>query len=113
MHSLLDGGGDFTAVFAFSDMFAAEAVRAIQQCGYHVPKDYAVVGFDGAEYGRLLHPSLTTVQQPYREIGQKAVQMLKQLIAGEELAKSCVWIEPQLVIRESCDSSNSNEVGTI
>lgn len=102
MHSLLDDGGNFTAVFAFSDMFAAEAIRVIQQRSYHVPNDYAVVGFDGAEYGRLLHPSLTTVKQPYREIGQKAVQMLKQLIDGEELIKKHVWIEPQLIIRESC-----------
>ena len=102
MHSLLDDGGDFTAVFVFGDMFAAEAMRAIQQRGYHVPNDYAVVGFDGAEYGRLLHPSLTTVKQPYRDIGQKAVQMLKQLIDKEELTKNRVWIEPKLVIRESC-----------
>jgi len=102
MRSLLDSGEDFTAVFVLSDMFAAEAIRAIQQRGLNVPNDYAVVGFDGAEYGRLLNPSLTTVKQPYREIGQKAVQMLKQLIDGEELTKNRVWIEPQLIIRESC-----------
>ena len=102
MHSLLDSGVDFTAVFVFGDMFAAEAIRAIQQRGLNVPNDYAVVGFDGAEYGRLLNPSLTTVKQPYREIGQKAVQILKQLIDGEELSKNRVWIEPQLIIRESC-----------
>ena len=102
MQSLLDSGEDFTAVFVFGDMFAAEAMRAIQQRGLNVPNDYAVIGFDGAEYGRLLNPSLTTVKQPYREIGQKAVQMLKQLIAGEALPKNRVWIEPQLIIRESC-----------
>lgn len=102
MHSLLDEGGDFTAVFAFSDMFAAVAIRAIQQRGYRVPDDYAVVGFDGAEYTALLNPGLTTVEQPYREIGKEAVGMLRQLIVEGKLAKSRVLVEPQLVIRESC-----------
>ncbi|MFC1717293.1 LacI family DNA-binding transcriptional regulator [Candidatus Poribacteria bacterium] len=102
MHSLLDSGGDFTAVFAFSDMFAAEAIRAIQQRGYHVPDDYAVVGFDGTEYGALLNPGLTTVEQPYRAIGREAVRMLRQLIDKGKLAKSCMLIEPQLIVRESC-----------
>jgi DNA-binding LacI/PurR family transcriptional regulator len=102
MHSLLDSGADFTAVFVLGDMFAAETIRAIQQRGLNVPNDYAVVGFDGAEYGRLLNPSLTTIKQPYRKIGQQAVQMLKQLIAGNALPKNRVWVEPQLIIRESC-----------
>ncbi|MBC8232188.1 LacI family DNA-binding transcriptional regulator [bacterium] len=102
MQSLLDSGEDFTAVFVLGDIFAAEAIRAIQQRGLNIPNDYAVVGFDGAEYGRLLNPALTTVEQPYREIGQQAVQMLTKLINGEKLIKNHIWIEPQLIIRESC-----------
>ena len=102
MHSLLDEGGDFTAVFAFSDMFAAEAIRATQKRGYRVPDDYAIIGFDGAEYGALLNPGLTTVEQPYREIGKEAVLILRQLIDGGRSAKNQVLVEPQLIIRESC-----------
>ena len=102
MRSLLDEGGDFTAVFGFSDMLSAEAIRAIQKRGYSVPDDYAVIGFDGAEYGALLNPGLTTVEQPYREIGKEAVRMLRQLIDGGRAAQNHVLVEPQLVIRESC-----------
>ncbi len=104
MRSLLDVGGDFTAVFVFGDSYAAEAIGAIQRRGYKVPDDYAVVGFDGAEYGRLLNPGLTTVEQPYHEIGKEAVQMLDRLINEGELTQRQVLIKPRLVIRESCGS---------
>ncbi|MFQ6042187.1 MAG: substrate-binding domain-containing protein [Candidatus Poribacteria bacterium] len=41
----------------------------------NVPSDYAVIGFDGSEYGCLLKPNLTTVKLLYREIGQKLVRI--------------------------------------
>lgn len=105
MNSLLANGAEFTAVFSFGDEFAAEAIRLIQQRGYQVPGDYAVVGFDGTEYGRLLNPSLTTVEQPYSDIGKKAVQMLNKLINTGNLAKNRVLVEPKLIIRKSCGAS--------
>ena len=100
--SLLYNGEDFTAVFALGDAFAAGAIRAFQRRGYHVPRDFAVIGFGDTEYCDLLNPALTTVKQPYREIGAKAVQMLSQLICIKGLANNPMLIRPQLVIRESC-----------
>ena len=62
------------AVFAVSDTLAAGALRAIQQAGLRVPEDIAVVGFDGTELAEMI--SLTTIEQPSRDIGRKAVDLL-------------------------------------
>jgi len=102
MRSLLEADWDFTAVFAFSDRAGIEVIRVIQEYGLRVPGDIAVVGFDGADYGALISPALTTVKQPYFEIGVEAVRMLKQLTDGEPVNKNSRWIAPELIIRESC-----------
>jgi LacI family transcriptional regulator len=102
MNYLLDNAKGLTAVFVFADAFAAEAIRAIQKRGYRVPDDYAVMGFDGIEYGSLLNPGLTTVRQPYEEMGIKAIQMLKQLMDNGKLMKNRILVKPELIIRESC-----------
>lgn len=105
MNSMLDSDRGFTALFAFSDMFAAEAMGAIQRRGLKVPNDIAIVGFDGAEYGRFLSPALTTVKQPYYEIGKEAVRMLKLLVEEKEVADNHLWLEPELILRQSCGAS--------
>jgi DNA-binding LacI/PurR family transcriptional regulator len=64
------------AVFAVSDSLAAGAMRAIEQAGLRVPEDIAVIGFDGTELAEMVSPQLTTVEQPSREIGAKAVDLL-------------------------------------
>jgi DNA-binding LacI/PurR family transcriptional regulator len=48
-------------------------MRAIEQAGLQVPQDIAVIGFDGTELAEMVSPQLTTVEQPSREIGAKAV----------------------------------------
>ena len=67
MRSLLEAGRDFTAVFAFNDRTAIEAIGVIQASGLRVPQDIAVVGFNGSDYGELISPALTTVKQ--RDLG--------------------------------------------
>jgi LacI family transcriptional regulator len=47
-----------------------------------VPADVAVTGFDGVQIGRHLHPGLTTVAQPMRELGETAVRLLQRRIGG-------------------------------
>jgi len=102
MSSLLDSGIQFTAVFVYCDILAAEAIKAVHAQGLRVPEDIAVVGYDGAEFGEALTPAITTIKQPSYEIGKQAVQMLKKVLDGEELWDNQRWIEPELVIRASC-----------
>ncbi len=50
-----------------------------------IPDEIQIIGFDNSFIGELLHPSLTTIHQPIKELGVLAVELLIQLINQEEV----------------------------
>lgn len=101
MYRLLNRCPDLTAVFATSDTKAIGAARAIIKSGYSIPGDVSVVGFDGLEHGAYYNPPLTTVSQPFSEMGEKAVELLLKLIKKKTANEHWV-LETHLLKRESC-----------
>lgn len=93
------------AVFAASDRMAIGAVRAITDAGLNCPRDVAVVSFDGLLHPDLASPRLTSVAQPVREVGERAVRLLKSVIEGTAAIPESVVFPTELVVRESCGSS--------
>ena len=100
---LLVAGGDFTALFAFNDVSAIGAIRAIREAGRGVPGDVSVVGFDDIPSAAFQYPGLTTVRQPLRRMGEIAAQTLLQRInkAKNGRSRKTITVEPELIIRES------------
>lgn len=88
------------AFVCVSDQTALGVMEAMQARGVRVPADVAVTGFDGIIAGRLSTPSLTTVRQPMEALGQTAVGLLAEQIAGEDARH--VTLPVQLAIRSSC-----------
>ena len=69
-----------TAIFAANDDMAAGAVCAVSEYGLSVPGDVSVCGFDDTPIARHIHPSLTTVRQPMREMGRlAALELLSEI----------------------------------
>ena len=91
----------FTALFAYNDISAIGAMRALQERGLRVPQDVSVVGFDDIPSAAFNTPTLTTVRQPLARMGQVAAQTLLERIAGKNDYPSEIAIEPELVVRES------------
>lgn len=98
---LLATGIDFTALFAFNDVSAIGAMRAFLDAGLRVPEDVSVVGFDDILSAAFQNPSLTTVRQPLRELGETAGKLLLQRVAGKDSHPDFVTVEPDLVVRAS------------
>lgn len=88
-----------TAVFAVSDLIAIGALKEINAAGLHVPNDIAVVGFDKIDFSNMTNPTLTTIAQPMRKMGNVAARMLIEKIKGEEVES--IILDHELVIRES------------
>jgi DNA-binding LacI/PurR family transcriptional regulator len=91
----------FTALFAYNDLCAIGAIRALDEAGLRVPEDVSVVGFDdipGASYSR---PSLTTVRQPMQEMGQLAARTLLDQIEKRASYVDEIAVEPELIVRQS------------
>jgi LacI family transcriptional regulator len=98
---LLSKQKPFTALFAYNDMSAIGAIRAIQEQGMRVPQDISVMGFDDIPGAAFHSPSLTTVRQPLNRMGEVAAQSLLDRIEGRKEYPSEIAIEPELVVRES------------
>jgi DNA-binding LacI/PurR family transcriptional regulator len=98
---LLARGKPFTAIFAYNDISAIGAIRALQEHGLRVPQDVSVLGFDDIPGAAFHTPSLTTVRQPLNRMGEVAAQSLLERIEGKKEYPSEIAIEPELVVRES------------
>lgn len=98
---LLERKRPFSALFAYNDVSAIGAMRAFHEAGLQVPRDISVVGFDDIPAAAFHYPSLTTVRQPLRRMGEIAVQTLVERIdEGREWQRE-ISVQPELVIRES------------
>jgi DNA-binding LacI/PurR family transcriptional regulator len=90
-----------TAVVALSDLMAIGVMNAAADAGLAIGKDLAVVGFDDAPVTGYLRPSLTSLRQPIREVGETAVKMLVELVRGEKPSPYQVLLNPCLIVRDS------------
>ncbi len=97
---LLSESPGFTALFAFNDVSAIGAIRAFLDAGLSVPNDVSVVGFDDIQSAPFQNPSLTTIRQPLREIGELAASALLERVRGKDPG-STLMVEPVLVVRDS------------
>ena len=105
---LLARGKPFTALFAYNDISAIGAIRALQEHGLRVPQDVSVMGFDDIPGAAFHMPSLTTVRQPLNRMGQVAAQSLLERIEGKKEYPSEIAIEPELVVRESTSKASGS-----
>jgi DNA-binding LacI/PurR family transcriptional regulator len=100
---LLASGETFSALFAFNDVSAIGAIKALREAGMRVPQDVSVVGFDDVQSAAFQNPALTTVRQPLRAMGMLAAQTVLEQIglgAGGNHVQEIV-VDPELVVRES------------
>lgn len=89
-----------TAVFAGNDMAALGVLAAARELGVAVPAQLSVVGFDNVPEAVMATPALTTVEQPMQAMGEQALRMLLELLAGGT-PPSRVVLDTRLVLRHS------------
>ncbi len=93
-----------TAVLCGNDLQAFGVYEAARQAGIHVPADLSVVGFDDISYARWCGPPMTTVRQPFAEMGATAAKMVLALAAGEAITQTHIELATSLVVRDSTAS---------
>lgn len=97
------------AIFCFQDTVAVGCIQSLHRRGVAVPGDIAVAGFDDSEICQFIDPPLTSVEQPFYEIGREAVRTWL-LIHHDRPNRSIgrqVRLAARLVIRESTGGSPS------
>jgi LacI family transcriptional regulator len=103
--TLLDQGSP-TGVFAYNDIMAVGAMRAVVETGRRIPEDVSVVGCDDIPLAAFVEPPLTTVHYPIEQLADVGAQMVLELLENEEPELEDegwrnIRLSPRLVVRHS------------
>lgn len=97
-----------SAIVAANDDMAAGVICAAFERGLTVPGDVSVCGFDDTPIARQIHPALTTVRQPTREMGRLAgLELLKEI--RERHTGGLVDVPYSLQLRRSTGPAAGND----
>ena len=98
---LLRSGREFDAIFAANDVTAIGCMSAMNQVGLFAPKDFLLAGFDCIPLSGYVTPRLTSMRVNVRQMGERAIHLLMEKIAGNLDDDFCESRHPELVVRES------------
>jgi DNA-binding LacI/PurR family transcriptional regulator len=98
---LLADGVRFDGMFALLDRLGFMALRSLTRAGVAVPEEVAVVGFDDEYVAQLSTPMLSSIRQPFPELGNRLVKMLLEYLQDPALAPRIEELPVELVVRES------------
>lgn len=90
-----------TAIFAGNDEIAFGVLEAAREMGIEVPRQLSVVAVDDRPMASLMSPGLTTLHQPFDEVGREATRRLIDAIEGKPVSTDTVLFEPRLIVRDS------------
>lgn len=88
------------AIMAAIDTIAIGCLLQLRREGVQIPEEINVVGYDNISLSELIEPSLTTIAQPIRKLGQKAGEIVIAKINGEEIDYQVMY-DGELVIRDT------------
>lgn len=90
-----------TAVVAGNDLIALGVLRTLRAHGIQCPADMSIVGFNDMVFAEDLHPPLTTVRVPARQMGEEAARLLLRMLDTGESETGRVLLPVSLVVRGS------------
>lgn len=88
-----------TAIVCGNDLLAYGAMKECEKCGYRVPEDISIIGFDDLPFSARTVPSLTTIRQERSELGKCAYMALHSLMNHVSVSKTL--LRPQFIVRNS------------
>ena len=69
--------------------------------GVKVPQEIALIGGENEGVSGLLHPPLTTIEEPLHEMAERVAEMIDRLTASERVAPRHVTLPVRLIERDS------------
>lgn len=97
---------NITAVFCGHDELAIGLINYLYDNNIRVPDDISVVGFGDISLASIYRPKLTTIKEPYYDIGAVAIRRILKEINGEVIDKRTMKLPVQLIKRESVKELN-------
>ena len=96
-----------TGIVCANDLMALGAIEAVRALGLDVPDDVSVIGFDGTDMTATTDPPLSTLRQPFSDMGDLVADALLSEIAGVHRYRDHYVFAPDLVARRSSGAAPS------
>ncbi|MCL2702009.1 MAG: LacI family transcriptional regulator [Defluviitaleaceae bacterium] len=106
LKAICAGGKPVTAFFAVADITAIYLIQNLMACGFSIPRDCSVIGFDNLAVSGLIEPPLTTIEQDIEKKARTATEILFRHIADPARPAENVVLDVCLVERESVADRN-------
>ncbi|MEH1015568.1 LacI family DNA-binding transcriptional regulator [Micromonospora sp. CPCC 206060] len=90
------------AVFVASDRQALGLLRAVRDRGLDVPRDVAIVSFDGTDVSAYTTPPLSTMRQPLSLLAAEALTLMEERIRDPYRPARHVSLPAEPIFRSSC-----------
>ncbi|MGE4453871.1 MAG: substrate-binding domain-containing protein [Sphaerochaeta sp.] len=101
----LESGVRPKAIFCASDPLAIDLLKTLHDCKVSVPEQVSVIGFDNLKVSEIFYPSLTTIEQPFFEMGKAAVKLLVEQIENpNKRSEPNLIFDTKVIVRESVKS---------
>jgi len=94
----------YTTIMCSNDEIAMGLTNSLFDNNVKVPEDVSVVGYGDYREGNIIRPKLTTVGEPYYDIGAVLIRNLIKEIEGEEQIDRKINLPFSIVKRDSLKS---------
>jgi LacI family transcriptional regulator len=102
---LIEEHPDVDGIFAITDLVAVGALAYCNEQKINVPKEVKVIGFSNWFMSQVITPKLSTVEQPSREMGIAAFNLLlEEMVARKEeieFTPKTIELDTEIIERES------------
>ena len=93
------------ALFIPTYSLSAKVLGVMKKKGIKTPEDIALVCFDESDIYTLYRRTITHIVQPLRELGEKSVEILVDMIGGKEPEK--IVLNPELIRGQSTEKRDN------
>ena len=100
IYKLFSDYPDIDGIFASSDIIAACVINVSNVLGKEIPKDIKVVGYDDIDIAALIVPSLTTIRQPIKAIGEMAIKSIIDQLEEKPISNENI-VPVELILRKT------------
>jgi len=97
---------EITAIYCCDDEIAIGLINYCYDNNIHVPDDLSIVGYGNISIASYIRPKLTTIMEPYYDIGAVSVRKLSKILANQSSEEETIELPVQLVIRDSVKNIN-------
>ncbi|KIO75467.1 LacI family transcriptional regulator [Pedobacter lusitanus] len=98
---LLSKNIEFDSIFAFTDTLAIGAMNYLLEQGIQIPEEVAIASFSGTELATIVHPQLTSVEQPLVQMGEVAAGLILEKIKDNTISNKTIVMDAALIYRAS------------